>query len=192
MSPPRLRPRRRWPALAAGLLWALAASDPAAAQAVARHELEAAFVYNFTKFVEWPAESFSPSDPRFHVCLVGEDPFGGVLDQLVEGETVKGRPIVVTRHRRARDARWCQILVLPGSEAPESLAAVPGVREGLVLTVGSSEEFLAAGGLVRFRVRGGRLRLEVNDPARERSRLRMSSKLLQLSDLVDPVSRSGF
>lgn len=193
MPASRRRAHLGWPSLLAGLLCALAgAGSPSAlAQAAAKHELQAAFVYNFTKFVEWPPEAYAPGDPYFRICLVGRDPFRDVLDELVAGEAVQGRPIEVTRHRRAHQARPCQILVLPEGEAPEDLAAVPGVEEGFVLTVGESAEFLRAGGMVRFRVRAGRIRLEVSETARERSRLRISSKLLQLCDLVTPDHTLG-
>jgi hypothetical protein len=192
MTPLLDRPGRRRGCLALGALCALWAaapclSPPAAAQVAEAHELKAAFLYNFTKFVEWPAETFPERGSRFRICVVGDEPLAGFLEDLVAGEAVRGRPLEVGRHGRARDARSCQILYVAPGEEPEDLWSVPGVGEGRVLTVGESEEFLRAGGLIRYRLVGGRIRLQVNDPARVASRLRISSKLLQLCDLVTPA-----
>ena len=164
---------------------------PAAAQEAAEHELKAVFLYNFTKFAEWPAGAFEPGDAPFRICIVGEDPFGPLLDELVAGERVHRRRIEVVRHRRPREARSCQIVYLAADQEPESVAEVPGAAEGTVFTVGESEAFLAAGGLLRFRLLRSRIRLQINEEARARSRLKISSKLLQLAELVRPGDGKG-
>lgn len=172
---------------AAGTLLLAGAAAPAAAQVAEEHELKAAFLFNFTKFVEWPAEAFSDRGSRFRICVVGDELLAEFLEDLVGGETAKGRDLEVVLYGRTRDARSCQILFVEEGEDADELDRVPGVPEGRVLTVGESEDFLRAGGLVRFRLLAGRIRLQVNDPAREASRLRISSKLLQLCDLVTPA-----
>jgi len=159
---------------------------PARAQAAQEHELKAAFLYHFTQFVEWPADAFSLPDTPFRICVVGEGDVAEFLAELVAGEQVKGRPLEVRGHGRARDARGCHILFLGRDEDPRELRAVAGVEQGRVLSVGESAEFLEEGGILRFQVHRGRIQLQVSDPARERSRLRISSKLLQLCDLVTP------
>lgn len=171
----------------AGALFLAALGRPAAAQVAAEHELKAAFLFNFTKFVEWPAEAFADRTSGFRICVVGDELLAGFLEDLVADESVKGRLLEVVRYGRTRDARSCQILFVAEGEDAEDLERVPGVAEGRVLTVGESEDFLRAGGLIRFRLLATRIRLQVNDPAREASRLRISSKLLQLCDLVTPA-----
>lgn len=148
------------------------------------HELLAAFLYNFTKFVEWPPEAFPATDSAFRICLVDADDVGSVLEALVAREAVKGRRLEVARHRRIQDATECQILFLAEEAEPDALSRLPGAHEAPILTVGESEEFLRAGGMIRLRVRAGRSRIQVNEPVRQRSPLKLSSKLLQLSDLV--------
>lgn len=186
---PRRRPRRLPRLGALALAWAVApgpGAPPALAQAAQEHELKAAFLYHFTQFVEWPVDAFAGADTPFRICVVGEADVAEFLAELVEGERIKGRAIEVQGYGRARDARGCQILFLGAGEDPRDLRDVPGVSQGRVLSVGESAEFLEEGGLLRFRVHRGRIRLQVSDPARERSRLRISSKLLQLCDLVTP------
>lgn len=201
MSALRHRPGPRGARVVLGALCALWAAGlppfggsvaPALAQMAEEHELKAAFLFNFTKFVEWPPEAFDASVSRFRICIVGDEPLADFLEDLVSGEGVRGRSLEVARYGRARDARSCQILFVGAGEDSEELERVPGVVEGRVLTVGESEDFLRSGGLIRFRLLGGRIRLQVSDPARAASRLRLSSKLLQLCDLVTPArARQG-
>lgn len=153
------------------------------------HELKAAFLYNFTKFVEWPPEAFPASDGVFRICVVGAEDVASFLEALVAREAVKGRRLEVDRQRRLQDARACQILFLDEEAEPEALARLPEAHEAPVLTVGESVEFLRAGGMIRLRLRAGGSRIQVNDLARQRSPLKLSSKLLQLSDLVRPGPR---
>ncbi len=177
----------------AGVLFALLA--PAGAESAQRFEepeLKAAFLYNFTKFVDWPPGTWESAEAPFRICLLGADEVSAVLGELVTKEAVKGRTIEVLRYRRLRDARGCQILFLAAGAEPDGLAAqLADTRGEPVLTVGETEAFLRAGGMVRFRMETGRIRLEVNDRVRERSPLKLSSKLLQLCDLVTPETETG-
>ncbi|MGH9611632.1 MAG: YfiR family protein, partial [Bryobacteraceae bacterium] len=68
-----------------------------AADAPLEYQVKAAFLLNFTKFVEWPAAAFAASDSPIAICVLGDDPFGGALDQIVEGEVVNGRKLVIQR-----------------------------------------------------------------------------------------------
>lgn len=150
------------------------------------YDLKAAFLYNFTRFVEWPPDSFAAPDSPLRICVLGPDPFGDTLDEVVRGERADGRELAVQRLRHGAEAADCQLLFLSHQQDPSVLATVPAVRQGRVLTVGESDEFLRAGGLLRFDLRGGRIRLQVNAAALDRTRLRVSSKLLRLADRVRP------
>lgn len=190
---PRRRPLRLPRLGGAALAWALASAvapgpavPPAGAQAAEEHELKAAFLYHFTQFVEWPADAFPRPDTPFRICVVGDGAVAGFLAELVAGERIKGRALEVRDYGRTREARGCHILFLAAGEDPRGLRGVAGVDQGAVLSVGESAEFLEEGGLLRFRIHRGRIRLQVSAPARDRSRLGISSKLLQLCDLVTP------
>lgn len=165
---------------------------PAGAQEVEAYELQAAFLYHFTKFVSWPSDSFGGPEDPFRICIVGsQERLQEFLQELTEGEVVEGRPLQVRRHARVRETEGCQIVFVPASHDPGYLPEVLGARHPTVLTVGEDEQFLAAGGLLQLYPERDKIRLRVNERARERSRLRISSRLLQLCDRVRPPGGGG-
>lgn len=182
-----LRPR----AVASSLLLLAAAaaraqSDAPAPGALAptEYEVKAAFLYNFARFVEWPAETFRDAGQPFVVAVLGRDPFGPVLDQTLSGKTVLGRRIEVKRGDRVEDVRGAHIVFVSASER----ARVPSILKSLkgqgVLTVGDMDGFAERGGTINFVLRGNKVRFEINPANAEESRLRMSSQLLKLATLV--------
>src|SRR5207253_481199 len=86
------------------------------AQGPSEYQVKAAFLLNFTKFIDWPADAFENPGAPFTICILGDDPFGSDLDQLVEEETVKGRKLAVERLRRISNPKSCQVLFLSRSE----------------------------------------------------------------------------
>jgi uncharacterized protein DUF4154 len=158
----------------------LAAAGPAAAQ-VGEYELKAAFLYNFVKFVEWPPDAFAGERSPLAICVYGEDPFGSSLDGAVRGETLGERSLIVQRPERLDELRDCQVLFVSRSERqrmPEVLSRVEGQP---VLTVGDTDGFLRAGGMINFVLEENKVRFLINQEAAERSRVRISSKLLRLA-----------
>lgn len=168
------------------LLLTAAAMAGADARKDLEYQVKAAFLFNFAKFVEWPADAFAkPGDP-LAICVLGKDPFGESLDQVVRGETVNGRPLVVRRPRQALEARGCQILFLAGLERQRQDEALAAVEGASILTVGEGDGFLASGGVIRFVLEQNRVRFDVNLAAAEASRLKLSSRLLSLAHTVQP------
>lgn len=165
----------------------LALASPLAGDTPARgareYDLKATFLFHFTHFVEWPAEAFASADAPFRLCVMSPDPFGGALREVVAGERAAGRELVVTTVGTADDAKGCQIVFVPDERESALVRDLPGVREGFVLTVGERDDFLDRGGMVRFGLRQGKLRLEVSRRALGHSQLRMSSKLLAVADM---------
>src|SRR5688572_17808492 len=85
------------------------------AQTVDEYAMKAAFIYNFTKFVEWPKASGLGT---FAICVLGDDPFASLLDQVVKGKTANGVAIQTRRLREPSEARQCQVVfVKRGEEA---------------------------------------------------------------------------
>jgi hypothetical protein len=146
------------------------------------YEVKAAFLLNFVRFVQWP-EVRSPGP--IAVCVLRHNPFGDVLRQIVDGETVEGRPVVV-RHISTPDAApGCQILFVPRSVIQEDGAIAVPVEPG-VLTVGESDTFIDLGGIINFFEDGGRIRFAIAPSAAQRSALRLSARLLNVARLVEP------
>lgn len=173
--------RRRFAALLA-LLALFAPRGVAAEETVTpvEYQVKAAFLFNFTKFVEWPDDVFLENGP-LRLCIVGADPFGASLDGIVRGETVSGRPLAIDRHRALDDLSACQLLFISVSERGKLREIFDAVEGDSVLTVGDSPGFLAAGGMIEFRLEGSKVRFAINQEKAESSRLKVSSKLLRLA-----------
>lgn len=188
-----LRRRRRRPALAVAALalaWTLAASlaAPAAAQPplAGEYAVKAAFLFQLTNFVEWPAEAFESRQAPFRICVLGDDPFDGALAEIVAGETAAGRRLVAERHARPETAGDCQIVFLTAREDAEDLRRLPAAGARRRLVVAESPRALRHGAHFRFRLEDDRVRLGVSMPAVEASDLRVSSKLLRLAEVERP------
>jgi hypothetical protein len=157
-------------AIAIGLL-AVPASP--ASEDRLEYQVKAAFLFNFLKFVEWPAGA---PDLPWGICVLGHDPFGDVLDQTVRGKIVNGRPVEVRRYARISDIKDCHILFI--ARADFERLGTP-VQQGL-LTVGESPGFLKAGGVINFYIEENRVHFEIRPSVIPSTGLRVSSQLLKL------------
>lgn len=166
----------------------LLAFRPAAAvqdTAPLEYGVKAAFLYNFTKFVEWPPAAFEERG-SFRLCVLGENPFGKSLQSVIEGEQVQGRPITLLRIDSLDNPRLCHILFLSRPETERFPAVLAAVRGAPVLTVGEAPGILGQGAGVSFVLKEGKVRFEINQTAVEGHGLKMSSKLLRLATRVIP------
>jgi hypothetical protein len=163
-----------------GILLATAACG----QAADPYRVKAAFLYNFAKFVEWPADAFkSPAGPIV-ICVVGKNPFGDVLDEAIHGQAAQGKPFAVRQISDAAQMRTCHILFVSSSERKRLPSIFQEIKNCAVLTVGESDNFTAEGGIVNFRIEQGSIRLQINPDAATRQQLHISSKLLSLAEIV--------
>jgi len=183
---------RRWKLVTDGfrrfvcLLATLALLVPvraAAADERLEYQVKAAFLLNFTKFIEWPASAFDAPDSPIVICILGDDPFGKTLDQIVAGEVVAGRKIVVQRIRRLPPIKSCQELFVYRQEK-EVLKTLPAMGPG-VLTIGEGESFVRDGGMIAFVVENRRVRFGINESAAASAGLKLSSKLLNVAKSVE-------
>lgn len=177
----RAASQRVWPVLIATMAMVLVPESRASA-AADEYALKAAFLYNFTRFVEWPPEAFPAPDGAFRICVFGTDPFGARLDALTR-RRVGTRPIEITRPSAATDLPRCQIAYL-GAGTPEAIeTAALGNAAPATLTVASDAAFAREGGMVALVTAGGRVKLHVNLASIRRSPLRFSAKLLEVSEV---------
>jgi hypothetical protein len=150
---------------------------------LSEYQVKALDLFNFTKFVDWPAGSFADDRSPFGICVLGDDPFGKFLDQILEGEQINGRKLAIQRLRRVAEPKSCQILFVSGSEkeVARTLASLgPGV-----LTVGEGEAFRRAGGVITFVLENRRVRFDINQRAAGSARLVISSRLLKVARTVE-------
>jgi len=145
------------------------------------YEVKAAFLLNFTRFVEWPPTSFASSDAPLVICMAGEDPFGPVIDQIVEGESVNGHRIIVERIRGDQQ-KLCHVLYT--SNTRNLVSTLPAAGPG-VLTVGEGSDFIHQGGIIGFVLDNRHVRFDVNLKAAATAGLKLSSKLLSVARSVE-------
>jgi hypothetical protein len=146
--------------------------------------VKAAFVYNFTKFVAWPPQSFkTPQDPIV-ICTIGKNPFGDALTEAINGKPVNGRWIEIRAVHGPEDACACQILFVHSSAHKRLHSILDKTAGRSVLTVGETGSFAVEGGVVNLKIEGDKVRIQINLRAAERQHLAVSSRLLSLAQIV--------
>lgn len=146
------------------------------------YAVKAAFLLNFTRFVQWPPDAFEEAGSPFAICILGDDPFGSTLDQLLKGEQVEGRRIVVRRLSHPPPPKSCQILYVGDSER-----SLPTLFDGLgrgVLTVGAQPGFCRDGGIIGFAIEDRHVRFDINREAAANAGLQLSARLLRVARFV--------
>lgn len=168
-----------------------AASGSATEPVSKEYQLKAAFLYNFTKFVEWPTNRLVVKDEPIVIGVLGNNPFGKELAKAVEGRTQNGHPFLVSNLTAASEAKTVHLLFVPrGQETAFEEQGVAALAAG-VLTVGESEAFARLGGIISFTTEADKIRFEINLDEAEQNGLKISSKLLQLAKAVRHKSQPG-
>jgi hypothetical protein len=149
------------------------------------YQLKAAFLFNFAKFIDWPPGSFpSPRSP-FTICVLGQDPFGHALDDILHGKMIRDQPLAFQRLKDKTEARSCQIVFVSSSESTHLADILESLRGANVLLVGETTGFASSGGTIEFALDGdNHLRFTINTDAADRAGLKVSSKLLALAKVV--------
>ena len=171
-------------ALVAAAALAFAAVPARAADAPSEYEAKASLLLNFMKFVEWPADSLDAFESPIVLGVLGPDPFGPALENAMEGRAAGGHPIVIRRWKRLRDLGACHVLFVALSDEDEIARALRAVGDRAVLTVGETPSFVRLGGTIGFYFHDSRIRFEISPGNAERAHLRISSRLLALSNVV--------
>ena len=149
--------------------------------------IKAGFIYNFAKFVEWPATAFAQPDSPIVIGILGTDPFGTLIDRIVENKKIGARGVVVKRLKWGmdlKDLKDCKILFVGASERAHVDDLVQIVKSLPILTVGETPGFAERGGVIRFVLEDNRVRFEVNVDAARQADLTISSRLLTLARII--------
>ena len=145
------------------------------------YELKAAFLYKFGRYVEWPTSSFVDTDSPLVIGVLGKDPYGSYLDEIVQVARVQGRRVEAIRIKDPSEVNACHILFISSSEERHVSNTLAQLAGQSVLTVGESEWFARDGGMIRFETVDESLRLEINLHAVQDAGLEISSRLLKLA-----------
>jgi hypothetical protein len=146
-------------------------------------DLKAGFLFNFMKFVEWPADALPPDRP-IQACIVGSPKVADALARGVQGRVANGHSITVSNTSREDPLRSCHLVYVEGIDERETARVVAKAAGLPVFTVSDYERFAVRGGVANFYVAKDRLRFAVNVDAARRARLQISSKMLAIAMLV--------
>jgi hypothetical protein len=155
--------------------------------------VKAGFIYNFAKFVEWPSTAFAEPDSPIVIGVLGTDPFGEIINHVVEGKKIGMRGFVVRRFKwskelkDSKDFKECRILFVSSSEKMHFEEIVEAVKGLPILTVGETPGFAERGGMIRLMLEDNRVRFEVNVEAAHDGNLNISSRLLTLARIISPT-----
>src|SRR5467141_1369970 len=155
---------------------------PLRAQAFKEYDVKAAFLYHLAEFVEWPPEAFPAAENPLVIGVLGADPFGKTLDEVVRDEVVKNRKLTVKRYGSMEEVKTCHILFISQSEASRLDQIFSSLKDRKILTVGDTEGFTQRGGIVRFLTEKNKIRLRINIDAAKAASLTISSKLLRAAE----------
>jgi YfiR/HmsC-like len=167
-----------------GLLFCLALNEAQAQTISHEYPIKAVFLLNFAHFTAWPTNAFDQPDSPLVIGVLGDDPFGALLDDAVRGETVNGRKFVVERYRRVEDSKACHILFISQSEIKRLDKIVEDLKGKPVLTVSEIDGSAYRGVCVRFITENNKIRLRINTDVLQAAQLTMSSKILRVAELV--------
>jgi hypothetical protein len=151
-------------------------------------DLKAAFLFNFTRFVQWP-DGIPPASDPFRLCVIADPATTTLIERTMQGESVHGRPSQTTVPASADEARSCQILFVGRSEAGRAAPLLDAIRDLPVLTVSDAARFATRGGMIEFVREEDRVRFDVNLEAAKRCGLNISSRLLRVARNVEGPPR---
>ena len=174
------------------LVTTLAASVSGFAQATNDVELQvkAAFVYQFTRYVEWPVKALPPGAP-FSVCVVAQNTVRQAIEQVLAGERVEGRPIRLISPTTPEAARSCQLLYIEGKSMAAGEPMLGAVHRSPVLTISDASEFVPNGGHIQLVRDGTRVRFDVNQTSARECGLTHRSQLLRVArDIKIPAANA--
>jgi len=190
----RLRARaRRWARALGAVLLALALLSAPVARVRAQadyteYQVKAAFLFNFARFVEWPAPAAEPpADAPVLICVLGDDPFDKDLERAVKDKQVRGRNVEIKRSAQLGELMACPLIFIGASEERRLEWILGELKGKSVLTVGEFDSFAKRGGMIGFKIESRRVRFDINTQAADAVGLKLSSQLLKVGDVVTPT-----
>ena len=145
--------------------------------------VRAAFLYNFAKFAEWPADALAPGQ-KLSLCVLGDNAVADALEQTIKGHTIENHELTVQVVRAGWPIPSCHLLYVGELDAKGAIQLIEALKGAPVLTVSDCDKFAELGGVAQLILESGRMRFAINVAAAQRARLQLSSKLLSLAKIV--------
>ncbi len=150
------------------------------------YQVKAAFLFNFTQFVEWPADALGGTSAPFVIGILGENPFGNYLRQIVAGESLNGHPLIIQEYKNVDEIKSCHILFINPAEISHMSEIITALKGRNILTVSDAANFIQSGGMIRLVTSNNKIRIQANPAKAKEADLTISSKLLGVADIVSP------
>ncbi len=154
-----------------------------AVEALTESQVKAAYIYNFARFVRWPADAFATSQAPLVLCTQAKEALGGAL-AAIEGKPAQGRELHVRRGVRNDELKACHMVFVPQDDERAAAELLRATAAMPVLVIGEHDGFAASGGAIGLVIRDERVQFEINPDAASRANLKISSQLLQLATIV--------
>jgi hypothetical protein len=138
--------------------------------------VEAAFLYNFALFTEWPA---LPAN-EFRICVLGSDQVLAALES-VKKKQIKEHPVSVTNISSATQAQSCQVLFVGKSEHATIGNLARQIGNAPVLVISEEDSYDPKDVIIELIAQQGRIAFKINRTAAQANSLTVSSKLLKLA-----------
>jgi len=167
---------------------ALLGGTRAHAQSASGVDIKAAFIFNFAKFVEWPADQLPAGHPLL-IGVLGNDTIADALYEIAKGKLIQGRPVYIKRLTVKDDIAKVHVLFIDrgaNNRLPDLIEQL-GMGTANVLTVSDADRFCASGGIIQFRHLDDRVQFDVHLQHAETAGLIINSKLLALAKTVHPA-----
>ena len=152
---------------------------------LSEYKLKAAFLYKFALFVDWPVEAFADSSSPYVLGLLGTDPFGKNIDEILKDKKIKGKSIIIKRYDNYTQINDCHILFISYSEYRKLKLIFKHLRTAPILTVSEADGFARKGGIINFIHGNNKIRFEINHAKALAHKLNISSKLLRLARIIE-------
>jgi hypothetical protein len=150
---------------------------------LSEYQVKALFLFNFAKYVDWPASAFPDDGAPIVIGVVGQDSFGDDFQKVAAGKSINGRQVVIKHVSSPEEYKTCHILFVSASEKDHLASILDAVKDTSILTVGETDGFLSQG-MINFTKKASKIRLEINLKAAQDARLQLSSRLLSVADVV--------
>jgi len=168
-----------------GLIILILFSVKVRAQQYTEYDLKAAYIYNFSKFVTWPPNTFRNQTSKFKIVILGESPITSILNKALKNRKIMGREISIQVIYQVDDLKDAQILFV-SKEMQNNLQSISDIclNQPILLIGDVIEGFCQAGGVINFTEKSSKYRFEINNQVAQSSHLKISSKLLALARIV--------
>lgn len=149
-----------------------------------QYQVKAVFLYNFTQFVEWPPTVFADDNAPLVLGILGEDPFGTYLQEVINGEQSNGHPLSIRRIANGEEIEECHVLFINLPDPDQIAQTLVNLHGKHILTVSDQGGFLEAGGMIQFKSVNNKVQFQINPEAASAADLKISSKLLRVAEVI--------